>query len=58
MALPQLAPVSALEIRLGLAAGTLDGADLARAGAALDDVSALVRAEAGSKLRVWSPADR
>lgn len=50
MALPPLAPVSALEIRLGLMPGTLADADLARAGAALDDVSALVRAEAGSPL--------
>jgi hypothetical protein len=48
--LPPLAPVSALETRLGVAAGTLTGADLARAQAALDDASALVRAEAGSPL--------
>lgn len=47
MALPPLAPVSALETRLGLAAGSLSGVDLARAGAALDDVSALVRDAAG-----------
>lgn len=46
MSLPALAPVSALETRLGLAAGTLAGADLARAQANLGDVSSLVRAEA------------
>lgn len=42
-----LAEVSALELRLGLEIGSLQGADLARASAALDDASALVRAEAG-----------
>lgn len=41
-----LAPLSALEIRLGVAVGSLSGADKARAEACLDDVSALVR-EAG-----------
>lgn len=46
MSLPLLAPVSGLEIRLGLTAGTLSGADLARAEAALGDVSALIRDEA------------
>lgn len=50
MTLPPLAPVAALETRLGLGPGTLAGADLARAQAALDDVSALIRAEAGSPL--------
>lgn len=45
--LPPLATVSAMETRLGLAAGAITGADLARAEAALNDVSALVRAEAG-----------
>lgn len=47
MALPPLAPVSSLETRLGLAAATLSGVDLARAEAALGDASALIRAEAG-----------
>lgn len=47
MTLISLAPVSALELRLGLETGSLQGTDLARAQAALDDVSALVRAEAG-----------
>lgn len=47
MALPALATVDALEIRLGLAAGSLSGADLARATANLQDASALVRAAAG-----------
>lgn len=42
-----LATVADLETRLGLAAGSLTGTDLARAEAALDDASALVRAEAG-----------
>lgn len=48
MALPSLAPVSALETRLGLAPGTLADADLARAEDDLADVSALIRAEAGT----------
>lgn len=47
MTQPALAQVSALELRLGLETGSLQGADLARAQAALDDASALVRAEAG-----------
>lgn len=49
MSLPPLAPVSALEVRLGVAVGSLSGADLARAGACLDDVSALVREAAGKE---------
>jgi hypothetical protein len=47
MALPPLAPLSALETRLGLAAGTLTGTDRARAEADLADASVLIRAEAG-----------
>lgn len=47
MSLPALAPVSGLEVRLGLAVGSISGADLARAQAALVDVSAIVRQEAG-----------
>lgn len=47
MTLKALAEISALELRLGLETGSLQGADLARAQAALDDASALVRAEAG-----------
>lgn len=50
MSLPPLATVAALETRLGVPEGTLAGADLARAQAALGDVSALVRAEAGSPM--------
>ncbi|TDC33455.1 hypothetical protein [Micromonospora sp. KC213] len=48
MSLPPLAPVAELERRLGLAPGTLAGTDLVRAGVALEDASALVRAEAGT----------
>lgn len=40
-------PVAHLEARLGLAVGTLDGEDLARAEAALDDAAVLAIAEAG-----------
>lgn len=47
MTLKALAEVSALELRLGLEIGSLQGADLARANASLEDASALVRAEAG-----------
>lgn len=49
-----LAQVSALELRLGLEIGSLQGADLARAQAALEDASALVRAEAG---KTWLDED-
>jgi hypothetical protein len=52
MALPPLAPVSAMETRLGLAAGALSGADLARAGDALADASTLVRLYSGKD---WTP---
>ncbi|BCJ41670.1 hypothetical protein GCM10010168_53320 [Actinoplanes ianthinogenes] len=52
MSLPPLATVEALTVRLGGEA--LAGADLARARAALDDVSALVRLEAGVD---WVAAD-
>lgn len=47
MSLKSLADVEAIELRLGFEKGSLQGADLARAQAALDDASALVRAEAG-----------
>jgi hypothetical protein len=47
MTLKALAEVSALELRLGLEIGSLQGADLARANASLEDASSLVRAEAG-----------
>ncbi|WP_158864268.1 hypothetical protein [Leifsonia sp. AG29] len=40
-------PVADLEARLGLASGTLDGDDLARAWAALNDAAVLAVAEAG-----------
>jgi hypothetical protein len=43
--LPALAPLSELEARLGLDAGTLAGAEKVRAQAALDDASTLVRDE-------------
>jgi hypothetical protein len=45
VAQPLPPPVSALEARLGLPSGTLDGPDLARAQAALDDAAVLVLAE-------------
>lgn len=45
MTLPALASTDALGVRLG---GTLDGADLSRAQAALDDASTLIRAIAGT----------
>ncbi|OZV74773.1 hypothetical protein CA850_29795 [Micromonospora echinospora] len=45
MSLPPLVPVAALERRMGLDPGTLTGSDLVRAGVALEDASALVRAE-------------
>ena len=47
MSLPSLAPVSALEKRLGVPVGSLAGEDLTRAETDLADASALVRAEAG-----------
>lgn len=43
--LPALASLDALEARLGLDSGTLSGAEKARAQAALDDTSTLVREE-------------
>lgn len=48
MSLPPLATVADMEKRLGLAPGAIAGNDLTRAGAALDDASDLVRAEAGT----------
>lgn len=45
MANPLPPALSALETRLGLAAGTLDGEDRARAEAALDDAAILILAE-------------
>lgn len=54
MNLPPLAPVAAMERRLGVAPGTLAGSDLVRAGAALDDASTLIRAEAGTD---WVASD-
>jgi hypothetical protein len=44
-ALPPLATVAPLEVRLGLTPGTLAGNDLARAEAAIADASDLVRVE-------------
>jgi len=52
--LPPLASIAAFEKRLGLAPGSLQGADLARAEAALEDASALVRSVAG---RDWVDED-
>src|SRR5690606_33461915 len=46
MALPPLATVAELEERLGVPTGSLEGADLVRAKADLDDASALVRTAA------------
>lgn len=54
MTLKSLADVAAIELRLGFETGTLQGPDLARAQAALDDASALVRAEAGKS---WVDTD-
>lgn len=47
MSLPPLATVSAMEARLGVDPGSIEGNDLVRAEQALADVSALIRAEAG-----------
>lgn len=54
MELPPLASVEALEKRLGLAPGSLLEPDRARAQAALEDASSLVREEAG---RDWVDED-
>jgi hypothetical protein len=54
MSLPPLASVAAMEVRLGVEEGSLEDLDLARAEAALGDVSALVRDEAG---RDWVADD-
>lgn len=51
---PALATIAALEARLGVAPGTLDGVDLAKAQADLEDASNLVRAETG---RSWLDAN-
>jgi hypothetical protein len=48
MSLPAFATVSQLEVRLGLGAGSIQGEDLARAEALLDDVSTEVRAHVGT----------
>lgn len=46
--------VSALEARLGLPEGTLEGEDLARATAALDDAATLILAEvSAAKATAW-----
>jgi len=45
MANPMPPPLSALEVRLGLTEGSLEGEDKARAEAALDDAATLVLAE-------------
>lgn len=47
MSLPALAPVSALEERLGVPVGSLAGEDLTRAERNLEDASNLVRSETG-----------
>ncbi|MFC6090871.1 hypothetical protein [Saccharothrix lopnurensis] len=46
--LPALATVAALERRIGVEVGTLEGADLGRAETDLEDASNLVRAETGN----------
>lgn len=54
MPLPLPPPVSSLEARLGLPAGTLTGEDLVRAEAALDDAATLALAEVSEKkAAVW-----
>lgn len=53
MALPALSTVAAMEVRLGLEVGSLDGADLDRASTSLDDASTLIRTVAA---RNWIDA--
>jgi hypothetical protein len=48
MALPSLASVADLEVRIPVEVGSLAGLDLTRAQAALDDASGLVRLYAGT----------
>lgn len=55
MALPALATVAAMEVRLGVPVGSLAGLDLDRARASLGDTSALVRSAVGG--RTWVAAD-
>lgn len=45
--------LSALEVRLGLLEGTLDGEDKLRADAALEDATTLALAEVPSKAATW-----
>jgi|SRR5690606_21533884 len=54
MSLPPLAPIAALEARLGLEEGALEGVDEARALACLEDASADVREASG---RDWVEED-
>ncbi|UYL87613.1 head-to-tail adaptor [Arthrobacter phage VResidence] len=55
MPLPLPPPVSALEARLGLPAGTLEGEDKVRAEAALDDAATLALAEVSdAKAATWT----
>lgn len=55
MAIPLPPPISALERRLGLAEGALDGEDKARAEEALDDAATLALAEVSStKAALWA----
>ena len=54
MSLPLPPPVSALEARLGLPAGTLTGEELVRAESALEDASTLALAEVSpTKATAW-----
>lgn len=54
MSLPLPPPVSALEARLGLPAGTLTGEELVRAESALEDASTLALAEVSpTKAAAW-----
>lgn len=53
MSLPALSTVAAMEVRLGVEVGSIEGADLDRAQTSLDDASALVRTVAA---RNWIDA--
>lgn len=55
MPVPLPPPVSALEARLGLPAGSLEGEELTRAEAALDDAATLALAEVSTtKSTLWA----
>lgn len=54
MALPALSTVAAMEVRLGVEVGSIEGADLDRAQTSLDDASTLIRTVAA---RNWIDAE-